>query len=185
MSSAIRPGSAPRRLLFLIPAVLFAVIGGFLAVGLTRDPSRLPSALVGKPVPQFALPALEGRGEQGLSTADLANGPVLVNVFASWCVPCRVEHPQLMRLAAQGVIIHGINYKDQPDAALAFLRDLGDPYDLVGADRDGRAGIEWGVYGVPETYVIDRAGRIAYRHVGPLMAHDLEQTLLPLLAEAQ
>ncbi len=185
MSTATRPGSTPRRLLFLVPAVLFAVVGAFLAVGLTRDPARLPSALVGKPVPQFSLPPLEGRGGAGLSAADLASGPVLVNVFASWCVPCRVEHPQLMRLAAQGVTVHGINYKDEPKAALAFLRDLGDPYALVGADRDGRAGIEWGVYGVPETYVIDRDGRITYRHVGPLMAHDLEQKLLPLLAEAR
>lgn len=183
MSTAAPPAGRPRRrLIFLIPAALFAIVGAFLAIGLTRDPSTLPSALLGKPVPDFALPPLEGRAGEGLSTADLAKGPLLVNVFASWCVPCRVEHPQLMRLAAEGVTIHAINYKDQPEDALDFLGELGDPFARVGVDRSGRVGIEWGVYGVPETYVIDRDGRIALRHVGPLQPQDLDKTVLPLLA---
>lgn len=168
------------RLLFLIPLALFALVGGFLAVGLTRDPGTLPSALLEKPAPDFALPPLPGSG-QGLSTADLVPGPQLVNVFASWCVPCRIEHPMLMRLRQEGVTIQGINYKDKPEDARKFLAELGDPFARIGSDRDGRVGIEWGVYGVPETYVIDRQGRIAYRHVGPLQPRDLERTIRPLM----
>jgi cytochrome c biogenesis protein CcmG, thiol:disulfide interchange protein DsbE len=170
-----------RRLLYLIPVVVFAAVGIGLAVGLTRDPGTLPSALVDRPVPQFELPALEGA--DGLSDADLKGRVSLVNVFASWCVPCRVEHPVLMRLAEQGVPIFGINYKDPPDQAKAWLAELGDPFGKIGADRNGRVGIEWGVYGVPETFVIDAEGRIRHRHVGPIQARDLEQTLLPILAE--
>jgi cytochrome c biogenesis protein CcmG/thiol:disulfide interchange protein DsbE len=170
-----------RRLLYLIPVVVFAAVGIGLAVGLTRDPGTLPSALVDRPVPQFELPALEGA--DSLSDADLRGRVSLVNVFASWCVPCRVEHPVLMRLAEQGVPIFGINYKDPPDQAKAWLAELGDPFAKIGADRNGRVGIEWGVYGVPETFVIDAEGRIRHRHVGPIQARDLEQTLLPILAE--
>ena len=106
---------------------------------------------------------------------------MLVNVFASWCVPCRIEHPLVARLAEQGVVVHGINYKDRPEAARAWLGELGDPFRHVGVDADGRTAIEWGVYGVPETFVIDRDGRIAYRHVGPLQPHDVEEKILPLL----
>jgi cytochrome c biogenesis protein CcmG/thiol:disulfide interchange protein DsbE len=168
------------RLLFLIPLALFALVGGFLAIGLTRDPGTLPSALIDKPAPQFKLPPLTGRAD-GLATADLAPGPQLVNIFASWCVPCRIEHPLLMRLRQAGVTVQGINYKDKPEDALRFIADLGDPFARIGSDRDGRVGIEWGAYGVPETYVIDRQGRIAYRHVGPLQPRDLERTILPLL----
>jgi cytochrome c biogenesis protein CcmG/thiol:disulfide interchange protein DsbE len=108
---------------------------------------------------------------------------MLVNVFASWCVPCRIEHPMLEQLAREGVPIHAINYKDAPEDALAFLRTLGDPFERVGADREGRTTIDWGVYGVPETFVIDARGRIRYRHVGPLQPRDLERTIRPLLAE--
>jgi cytochrome c biogenesis protein CcmG, thiol:disulfide interchange protein DsbE len=170
-----------RRLLYLIPVVVFAAVGIGLAVGLTRDPGTLPSALVERPVPEFELPALEGA--DGLSDADLRGRVSLVNVFASWCVPCRIEHPVLMRLAEQGVPIFGINYKDPPDQAKAWLAELGNPFERIGADRNGRVGIEWGVYGVPETFVIDAEGRIRHRHVGPIQARDLEQTLLPILAE--
>jgi cytochrome c biogenesis protein CcmG/thiol:disulfide interchange protein DsbE len=172
-----------RRLLYLIPIVVFAAVGIGLAVGLTRDPGTLPSALLDRPVPQFELPGLDGA--EGFSDEDLQGRVALVNVFASWCVPCRIEHPVLMRLAAEGVPIFGINYKDPPDKAQAWLAELGDPFAMIGADRNGRVGIEWGVYGVPETFVIDAQGRIRHRHVGPIQARDLEQTLRPILAELQ
>jgi cytochrome c biogenesis protein CcmG/thiol:disulfide interchange protein DsbE len=170
-----------RRLLYLIPVIVFGAVGIGLAVGLTRDPGTLPSALLDRPVPAFQLPGLNG-GE-GFSSEDLKGRVSLVNVFASWCVPCRVEHPVLMRLAEEGVPIFGINYKDPPDQAQAWLAELGDPFAKIGADRDGRVGIEWGVYGVPETFVVDAEGRIRHRHVGPIQARDLEGTLLPILAD--
>ena len=170
-----------RRLLYLIPVIVFAAVGIGLAVGLTRDPGTLPSALLDRPVPAFELPALEGG--DGLSSADLKGRVSLVNVFASWCVPCRVEHPVLMRLAEEGVPIFGINYTDPADRAQAWLGELGNPFEKIGADRNGRVGIEWGVYGVPETFVVDAEGRIRHRHVGPIQARDLERTLLPILAE--
>jgi len=170
-----------RRLLYLIPVIVFGAVGIGLAVGLTRDPGTLPSALLDQPVPSFELPGLDGG--DGLSSDDLKGRVSLVNVFASWCVPCRVEHPVLMRLAEEGVPIYGINYKDPPDQAKAWLAELGDPFEKIGADRDGRVGIEWGVYGVPETFVVDADGRIRHRHVGPIQARDLEGTLLPILAE--
>lgn len=175
------PPRRRRAHLFLIPLLLFAAIGGFLALGLTRDPGTLPSTLIGKPAPDFALPPVEGRGSEGFSRADLGGRPMLVNIFASWCVPCRVEHPVITRLAELGFPVHAINYKDDPQKALAFLRELGDPFSRMGADRNGRAAIEWGVYGVPETFVIDKAGNVAYKHVGPLQPRDLERTILPLL----
>ena len=170
-----------RRLLYLIPVAVFVAVGIGLAVGLTRDPGTLPSALIDRPVPTFHLPALEG-GE-GFSSEDLKGQVSLVNVFASWCVPCRVEHPLLMKLAEDGVVIYGINYKDPADQAQAWLAELGDPFQKIGADRDGRVGIEWGVYGVPETFVVDAEGRIRHKHVGPIQPRDLEQSLLPILAE--
>jgi cytochrome c biogenesis protein CcmG/thiol:disulfide interchange protein DsbE len=172
-----------RRLLFLIPVLVFAGVGIGLALGLTRDPSILPSALIGKPVPEFDLPPLDGLDRPGLASADLEGRAVLVNVFASWCVPCRAEHPILMRLAERGVPIYGINYKDKPDQAGAWLGELGDPFERIGADQSGRVAIDWGVYGVPETFVIDAAGRIRHKFVGPLMPQDVDKTLLPMLAE--
>jgi cytochrome c biogenesis protein CcmG/thiol:disulfide interchange protein DsbE len=181
MAEAATAPTRRRTLLFVVPLGLFALLGLLLAIGLTRDPSTLPSALVGKPAPDFALPPLPGRDAHGFASTDLGGQPALVNVFASWCVPFRIEHPLLVRLAEQGVVIHGINYKDRPEDAKAWLAELGDPFRRIGADRNGRVGIEWGVYGVPETFVIDRDGHIAYRHVGPLQPRDLERTILPLL----
>ncbi|HEV7370595.1 DsbE family thiol:disulfide interchange protein [Arenibaculum sp.] len=172
-----------KRLVFLAPLALFLVVAVYFAVGLTRDPRAIPSALIDRPVPDFSLPSIEG-AEGGLETADLKGEVQLVNVWASWCIPCRVEHPVLMRIAAEGgVPIHGINYKDKAADATAYLKEHGNPYAGLGADRDGRVGIEWGVYGVPETYVVDREGRIRYRHVGPIMPQDLETTILPILRE--
>jgi cytochrome c biogenesis protein CcmG/thiol:disulfide interchange protein DsbE len=178
-------GRGGRRIwLYLLPLAVFAVAAAVLTFGLTRDARVLPSALLNRPAPEFTLPPLPGRDDHGFSRADLGGEPVLVNVWASWCVPCRAEHPVITRLAEeQGVIVHGINYKDQPADARAFLEQLGDPFRYIGQDRDGRVAIDWGVYGVPETFVIDRDGRIRYRHVGPMQPRDVEQTILPLLRE--
>jgi cytochrome c biogenesis protein CcmG, thiol:disulfide interchange protein DsbE len=169
-----------RRPLMLAIAFFIAMFVLF-AVGLNLDPRRIPSPLIGKPVPEFSLPPVKGR-TLGLSTADIKGEVSLVNVFASWCVACRDEHPILMQLSRRGIVpIHGLNYKDAPDDAAAWLDSLGDPYTRTGADRDGRVGIEWGVYGVPETFVIDLDGRIAYKHIGPISPQALEEMILPLV----
>jgi len=172
------------RLATLIPLALFVVIGLGLAVGLTLNPRDIPSALIGKPVPDFSLPPVQGR-TQGLSTADLKTGqPSLVNVFASWCVPCRVEHPLIMALKRENLApIHGLNYKDDPADVAKWLDQLGDPFQRTGADRNGRVGIDWGVYGVPETFVVDGNGQIVCKHVGPLMQNDVDTKIRPLLQD--
>lgn len=183
--TAAKPPKAGRGLGYLLPVGLFLVVAGFLYVGLYLRPRDIPSALIDKPVPQFDLPALEGR-PPGLKTEDLKGQVQLVNVFASWCGPCRVEHPLLMELKRKGVApIHALNYKDSPSNARAFLAETGDPYERIGVDRDGRTGIEWGVYGVPETFVVDAQGRIVFKHVGPLMPHDVETKLLPAIEKAK
>jgi cytochrome c biogenesis protein CcmG/thiol:disulfide interchange protein DsbE len=169
-----------KRLLFILPALLFLGIAVAFYAGLGRDPAIVPSALIGKPAPKFLLPALL-TDRPGLANADLHAKPVLVNVFASWCVPCRAEHPLLMRLAEQGVELYGINYKDKPEDAQAWLANLGDPYRRIGADREGTVSIDWGVYGVPETFVVDRAGIIRFKQVGPLTTDVIDGTILPLL----
>ena len=170
-----------RNVLAFLPLAVAAVLAVVLAWGLTRDPSNLPSTLIGKPVPEFDLPPVKGR-TLGLSSADLKGEVSLVNVFASWCVACRAEHPLLMELKQKGVVpIHGLNYKDQPVDAEKWLDELGDPYTRTGADINGRVAIDWGVYGVPETFVIDRQGRIAYKQIGPLNPEVLEKTILPLI----
>ena len=178
--AAAQPGRR-RWLLFGVPLTLFLLVAVFLGIGLTRDPSTLPSALVGKPAPEFTLPPLEGRDQHGFSRADLGGKPMLINVFASWCIPCRIEHPLISHLAERGIAVPAINYKDDPAAAKAWLAELGDPFQHLGADRNGRVAIDWGVYGVPETFVVDKEGRIAYRQVGPMQPQDLERTILPLL----
>lgn len=172
------------RLGFVLPALIFAAIAIALGYGLTLKPREIPSALIDKPIPDFALPPVQGKSA-GLSSGDLRTGEVqMVNVFASWCGPCRTEHPILMDIAKSGVLpLHGLNYKDKPEAAAAFLRSLGDPYLRAGADRDGRVGIEWGVYGVPETFLIDKQGRIAFKHVGPLTPEVMAKTIEPKIAE--
>ncbi len=171
------------RLLFILPLLLFGAVAAYFAVGLTKDPRILPSALIDKPAPEFELPPLY-EDKPGLATADLGGEVKLVNVFASWCIPCKIEHPVLMRYAARKVTpLYGINYKDRKTDAVAWLKQLGDPYQRIGQDLSGRVGIEWGVYGVPETYVIDREGRIRYRHVGPIFPEVMEETILPLIEE--
>jgi cytochrome c biogenesis protein CcmG/thiol:disulfide interchange protein DsbE len=171
-----------RRLVYLLPLGLFALVAVYFAAGLGRDPSLLPSALIDKPVPQFDLPGLGGK--PGLARADVTGKVALVNFFASWCAPCRTEQPLLMRLAEEGkVALYGIDYKDKPEDAERLLYQLGNPYRRIGVDRDGRIAIDFGVYGVPETYVIDRAGRIRYRQVGPITEEDWQKKLWPLLKQ--
>lgn len=152
-----------RAKLFL-PLVLFGLLGIFLFRGLSLDPTALPSALIGAPIPQFDLPTL-AQGES-LSTEDIVGEAALINVWATWCYSCRVEHPYLLELAEQGVKIIGLNYKDDPDAARRWLKDLGDPYRVNISDTEGTLGLDFGVYGAPETYVVDPKGRVQYRHVG-------------------
>ncbi len=167
--------------LFLAPALLFAALVAYFAAGLTRDPHLVPSALIDKPVPVFTLPPLPGLGV-GLDSAALATGePQVLTVFASWCAPCRAEQPVLRHLAGTGVTVRGLNYKDRPEDAVAWLDQFGNPFKSIGADRQGRVALDFGVYGVPETFIIDGRGRIRYKHVGPLAPEDLEQTVMPLI----
>jgi len=153
--------------LFALPLVLFAALFALFAANINRDPDFVPSALLNKPVPEFSLPAIPGYPTPGFATADLTGKVSVVNVFASWCIPCREEHPLLMALAKDTTIrLVGINQKDQPENAIAFLKDLGNPYEAIGADN-GRVSIEWGVYGVPETFVV-KDGIITAHHSGAL-----------------
>lgn len=169
----------------LAPGLLALLVMGGFFLGLLRDDVQdLPSALIDRPAPEFSLDPLRADAP-GLSTADLkAPGVKLVNIWASWCGPCRVEHPQIEAMAAEGITVHGINYKDAPAHAERFLVELGDPYTLIGADESGRAGIEWGVYGVPETFVIDGDGRVIYKHIGPIMPGDIEEKIRPVIEAA-
>ena len=170
--------------LFLLPVGLFALLAAGFYGGLGIDSKVLPSALIDRPAPQFSLPPLND-GEPGFATSDLQGQVSLVNTFASWCAPCRAEHRVLTALAAtKRVPIYGIDYKDKTEAARAWIAELGNPYTKVGTD-DGRVGIDWGVYGVPETFVVDSAGRIRYKHVGPLTEADVRRTILPVVAQLE
>lgn len=171
-----------KRLLFILPVVLFAGLAIVFGFGLTRDPSRLPSVLIDRPLPAFDLPPV-AEGVPALASARLTGEPALLNLFASWCVPCRVEHPLFLRLAEEGVPIHGIDWKEPAAAGAAYLTQYGNPFRSVGSDPSGRAGIDLGISGVPETFVVDAAGRVRYRHVGPITAADWNGTLKPLLAK--
>ncbi len=173
-----------RRLLFLIPAVVFAGAVVFLAIGLTQDPSRLPSPLIDQPAPTFDLPPLPGRDDHGFSSKDLGGKVMIVNFFASWCVPCRLEAPMIQRLAKdQGITVQGIAYKDPPANVRAWLDELGDPFTRIGLDSSGRTAIDWGVYGVPESFIVDKRGRIVYKQVGPFLPQDFDDKILPILAK--
>ena len=176
----IEAAPAGRSLTFVIPLVVFLVIAVAFAIGLTLNPREIPSVLIGRPAPEFDLPPVKGR-LLGLATGDLEGTVSLVNVWASWCVECRREHPLMMALKARGAIpVQGLNYKDQPDDAAEWLDDLGDPYERTGADIDGRVAIDWGVYGVPETFLVGPDGRIAYKHIGALTQRVLDEKILPL-----
>jgi len=180
--------SAPRRRLFvLLPLLVFLGLAGlFLSQLLSgRDTSEIPSALIGLPAPQTSLPPLEGMSLPGLESKDFAGKVTLVNVFASWCAPCREENPVLLGLSQdKRFTLAALNYKDQPENARRFLGDLGNPYQAIGVDPAGRAAIDWGVYGVPETFVIGKDGKIAYKHVGPLTAESVQTLLLPQIEKA-
>lgn len=166
---------------FLIPLAIFVGLAVLLAVGLQNDPRRVPSPLIGKPAPEFSLPTLAA-DNQRIAPKDFAGQVWVLNVWASWCVACRVEHPLLNEMARQNVVpMVGLNYKDQRSEATQWLRERGDPYSVVAVDADGRVGIDWGVYGVPETFVIDKRGMIRHKHIGPLNADAVRDELLPLI----
>jgi cytochrome c biogenesis protein CcmG/thiol:disulfide interchange protein DsbE len=170
---------------FLIPLGLFVVLLGFLFVGLGLNPREVPSPLIDKPAPTFALASLQEPG-RNLGSADMKGQVWLLNVWASWCVSCREEHPLLVELGkAKLVPIIGLNYKDEPSAGKRWLAQMGNPYDTSVMDRDGSVGIDFGVYGVPETFVIDKQGTIRYKQIGPVTAEALEKKILPLVRELQ
>lgn len=167
---------------FLLPLGVLALILAFLGIGLTMDPRKLPSPLIDRAAPAFELPTLRDP-EATLSVARLREHPVsLLNVWASWCVACRQEHPVLMRLSRRDAVpIYGLNYKDRREDALAWLQRHGDPYIASAHDGDGKVGIDWGVYGVPETYVVDGEGTIRYKHIGPVTGEVWRDTLRPII----
>ena len=171
--------------LMMAPPVIFAGLALMFGLAMMRDdPDALPTALAGKPAPAVQLQPL-GQ-EPPFQDASLRDGQVkLVNFWASWCAPCRVEHPNLEQMAQSGIPILGVNYKDKPEAALKFLAELGNPYAALGADPEGRMAINWGVYGVPETYVVDGQGNIIMRHAGPITQRTVADTLLPAIQAAQ
>jgi cytochrome c biogenesis protein CcmG, thiol:disulfide interchange protein DsbE len=165
---------------FAIPLVLFILLVGFLAIGLRHDPHEVPSPLINKPAPAFQLSQLRD-SSKSFSAADMRGKVWLLNVWASWCVTCRDEHPLLIQYARSGALpIYGLNYKDKREDALAWLGELGDPYLLSAADTDGRVGIDYGVYGAPETYLIDRDGIIRFKQVGPVTPEVWQKTIIPL-----
>jgi cytochrome c biogenesis protein CcmG/thiol:disulfide interchange protein DsbE len=177
----------PRRWLALLPLLLFLALAGvFFAQLLSgRDSSVVPSALIGATAPNTVLPPLEGMSLPGLDPALFEGKVTLVNVWASWCAPCRQEHPLLMQLAREGnVDIVGLNYKDQPENARRFLGDLGNPYSAIGLDDNGRGAIEWGVYGVPETFLVDKSGKIVWKQVGPFTPQVVTSALKPEIEKA-
>ena len=169
-----------RRLVVLLPLLFFAALAGVFVLGLNRDPSLIPSVLIDKPLPSFDLPAV-GAGDPGLASRDFRKEPMLLNMFASWCVSCRVEHPLLLDLHAHGVPIAGIDWEDQGAAGTKYLKDNGDPYARVGLDGSGRTGIDLGITGVPETFVVDKHGRVRYKQIGPIETADWENTIKPLM----
>ena len=178
----------------IIPVAIFAALAAVFGVYLWqvgpggKDISQIPSAMIDKPAPQFDLQSIGNMPETlkvpGFKTADLKGKVSLVNVWASWCPPCRLEHPVLMTLADQGVPIYGINYKDKPEDAIRFLSQLGNPFKQIGVDDTGRTAIDWGVYGYPETFIVDASGHIRYRHVGQIYPHQLDSLILPLMKQA-
>jgi cytochrome c biogenesis protein CcmG/thiol:disulfide interchange protein DsbE len=178
-------GEPPRRGAFAWPLLIFVALAVLLGIGLTLDPREIPSPLIDRAVSQFRLIAVQGR-TLGLSSEDLRGEVSVVNVFASWCTACRDEHPLWMEIARDRTFpVHGLNYKDQPGDASRWLDQLGDPYTRTGADIDGRAGIDWGVYGVPETFVVDKHGVIRHKIIGAITREKVGKELIPLVRRLQ
>jgi cytochrome c biogenesis protein CcmG/thiol:disulfide interchange protein DsbE len=169
-----------KRLIVLLPLILFAAVALAFVFGLNRNPGLIPSVLIDKPLPSFALPAVRA-GDSGLTSGDFRGQPMLLNMFASWCVSCRVEHPLLLDLRSRGVSVAGIDWEDTAVAGAKYLKENGDPYARVGLDRSGRTGIDLGITGVPETFVIDKHGRVRYKQIGPIETADWENTIKPLM----
>jgi len=168
---------------FLLPVVIFALLAGLLGWGLTRDPKEVPSPLIGKPAPAFTAPTLF-EPEKRFSASDYLGKVWILNVWASWCVACRAEHEFITQLARMQLVpVVGLDYKDKPEDGRAWLRQLGNPYTVVPTDENGRIGIDWGVYGVPETFIIDKQGMIAYKHIGPVNADSLRDIIVPKIKE--
>ncbi|MBX2825285.1 MAG: DsbE family thiol:disulfide interchange protein [Gammaproteobacteria bacterium] len=168
-----------------IPFAVFFVLAGVLARGLYLDPTELPSPLIDKPAPEFRLEQLNGSGAQ-FNTADMRGQVWMLNVWASWCVSCRDEHPLFVQLADEQLLpIVGLNYKDKPAEATAWIRQFGNPYAVIAADVEGRAGIDWGVIAVPETFLIDKQGMIRYKHTGPVNQKVMNDTIVPLIRQLQ
>ena len=188
MSTTENPHAARRRRWFLLlPLALFVGLAAIFLIRLetSGNIADIPSALIGKPVPEFDLPPLDGTGLPGLKRADLLGGVSIVNIFASWCAPCRLEHPYITALSKDPRIrVFGINYKDVPENARRFLGELGNPYAAIGVDERGRAAIDWGVYGIPETFLIGPDGIIRYKFIGPLSEEALVSVLKPQIEKA-
>ncbi len=170
---------------YILPVLLFFILFGFLFIGLYKDPSEVPSPLINKPVPQFTLPLLSDP-ERIFSNENLLGKVSLLNVWGTWCFACKQEHPVLNELAELKIVpIYGLNYKDDTTKAKQYLTTFGNPYAANAVDAEGRAAIEWGVYGAPETFVIDKNGIIRHKHIGPLTVEDVQKTLLPMLERLQ
>lgn len=187
MSAETPAAKKPRRLMVLLPLAIFLGLAGlFLAQLLSgRDAAEIPSALIGQPAPETNLPPLEGASLPGLDSASFKGKVTLVNVFASWCAPCREEHPVLLDLSQdKRFALAGMNYKDKPENAQRFLGELGNPYAAIGRDEAGRKAIDWGVYGVPETFLVGKDGKIAFKHVGPLSPEAVTTRLMPEIEKA-
>ena len=175
-----------RYVLFALPLIVLVALFAIFAKSIDRDPSLIRSVMIDKPAPQFALAAVEPLGVPGFDTASLKGQVTVVNVFASWCIPCRAEHPLLTGMKdVAGVRLFGINQADTPENAKKFLDELGNPYDAVGADSDRRVSIDWGVYGVPETFVVNAKGIITFKVTGPLTPEVIDAELLPAIARAR
>ncbi|MBU6298245.1 MAG: DsbE family thiol:disulfide interchange protein, partial [Alphaproteobacteria bacterium] len=183
-AAAVAPRKAMRGLTYLVPLLAFAVLAGFFIwrLHLVEEgdtPNLIPSVMINKPAPKFDLPPLLA-GQPGFKTADLRGKVTLVNFFASWCIPCREEHPYLSEVAKAGIVLVGVNYKDRPQDARAWLAELSDPYRTVAVDAHGQTGINFGVYGVPESYLIDKNGVIRFKQTGPLTPDIIKNQLVPL-----
>lgn len=172
-----------KRLVFLVPVAAFAALALWFAAGLGRDPGYIPSMLIDRPAPAFALPPIPGR-DRGFSSEDFKGKVSMVNVFGSWCATCEIEHPVLMEIAAEGVApIYGLDWKDKPGAGAEWLAQRGDPYTAIGDDADGRVAIDFGVTGAPETFIIDAEGRVRHKHVGEITREDWRRVLKPMIED--